>query len=740
MNPVFSFAVPGGGWTAAALGVALAVFAGLGIRQLASEPRGSRRLTMQVLRAVTALLAWAVASQPTWLTERFEDQDGRLAVLVDVSRSMSLPRGDATRVSRVQALLARWAASDRPVAAFTFGERLAADELERLSHDPEAQADQSRLGVALSELMAGSNGEGLGAVVVVSDGADRSGFDVQAFPRDGVRVHTVAVGEEELRDDAIARVEADPVGFLRRPARVRVVVRSSGGQGGPIPVTLRRDGEVVHEVAVEVPEDGEAAVEIPFVPTRIGRSVYRVSIPRPSGDAVPENNERAFLVRVVRDKLRVLLVAGQPSWEQRFLREFLKRDPSTDLISFFILRNTTDLTMAGPDELALIPFPTDELFNEHLGSFDLVIFQNFEYGPYQMASYLPRIRDYVLRGGSFAMLGGPLSFHSGGYADTPIAEILPVGLPPRAATQTTAEGGFSPRIASGMQRHPLLALLPNPVQNVGAWAELAELRGINRVTSVLPSASVLLEHPTERMGGAPHPVLVLGTAGEGRTLALTTDTTWRWGITTGGQTGDASAYQRFWDRAVRWLTRDPVLEPARLTTDRERYGPGGSAQVEGILQDARYRPHGGVAVDLNLLDGSGAEVGRVRGRTDADGGLEAVVQLPERPGAYRVEARLSGADPRAEPLASEWLVVEAGGDELADPRADPGLLARLSEATGGQAFAAPEDAPDLADLSAVRRRSLGVQRAAPFAAWWALLGVVAVFLLEWVLRRRWGRR
>jgi len=736
---VISFGIPGGVWTAGLLALAMAALIALSLRQLREEKRPRRRRALGALRVFTGVLAWAVAAQPSWLSERFEERPGRLAVLVDASRSMSLPREGESRRDRAQALLDGWSDSEAPAAAFTFGERLEPADLDALSESLPAEADRSALGAALAELTQGDGREDLGAVVVVSDGADRTGFDVGSLAGAGVRVHTVALSEDGLRDDSIAQVQADSVGFLRRSARVRVVVRSLGGGGGPIPVTLRRDQEVVHEVAVEVPEGGEAAIEIPFTPTRMGRSVYRVSIPRARGDAVPENNERAFLVRVVRDKLRVLLVAGQPSWDQRFLRAFLKRDPATDLISFFILRNTTDLTMAGPDELALIPFPTDELFNEHLGSFDLVIFQNFEYGPYQMASYLPRIRDYVLRGGSFAMIGGPLSFHSGGYSDTPIAEILPVELPPRGATETVAEGGFSPRIVEGMERHPLLALVPDPVQNVGAWARLAELRGINRVTAVTSSSQVLLEHPTERLpdAGGPHPVLVLGRAGEGRTLAFTTDTTWRWGITTGGQTGDASAYERFWDRAVRWLSRDPVLEPARLTTDRERYGPGARATVEGVLRDERYVPHGEHAVEVVLLDGADEEVSRVQGRTDREGRVEVPLRLPQRPGAYRVEARLGGRD---EASAEEWLVVEAGGDELADPRADAALLERLSEATGGDFWASPDEAPDLSEIDTTRRRSLGATRNAPLGTGWAFVIVVALFLVEWVLRRRWGRR
>jgi hypothetical protein len=338
------------------------------------------------------------------------------------------------------------------------------------------------------------------------------------------------------------------------------------------------------------------------------------------------------------------------------------------------------------------------------------------------------------------MIGGPLSFHSGGYAGTPIAEILPVDLPPANTppTRTVVTDRFHPRLVEGLERHPLLELLPDPTQNVAAWARLAPLTGANVVTRVRPEGTVLLDHPTHRMeSGGPLPVLVVGTAGRGRTLALTTDTAWRWGITTGGLTGDASAHERFWDRAVRWLSRDPSLEPARLTTDRERYGPGARARVSGQLRDARYAPHAEQGIALRLLDVAGGERAVVEARTDREGHVAGTIALPREPGAYRVEARLAGAQ---EPLAEEWLVVEAGGDELADPRADAALLRRLAEATGGTFVERPEDAPRLEDFDASRRRSLGLAEVAPFATVWAFLALVAAFVAEWILRRRWGRR
>src|SRR5690606_21565103 len=102
-----------------------------------------------------------------------------------------------------------------------------------------------------------------------------------------------------------------------------------------------------------------------------------------------------------------------------------------------------------------------------------------------------------------------------------------------------------------------------------------------------------------------------------------------------------------------------------------------------------------------------------------------------------IEARLAGA---TEALAEEWLVVEAGGDELADPRADPALLRELAEATGGTFYPSPDDAPSLADLDTTRTRSLGIVSEEPLSGGWAFLLLVAFFAGEWFLRRRWGRR
>jgi len=605
-----------------------------------------------------------------------------------------------------------------------------------------ARDDDTRIGDSIRGVLDRDVRGDLGAVVVVSDGADMTkGARAAALASLGVRVHTVAVGaSERLRDDAIARIDADPIAFLRQPARVRVVVRSVGGDTDTVVVTLRIGDQAVREAVAHLDDDGEGTVELPFTASQLGRTVYRVTIPLAPEDAVPENNERAFLVRVTRDKLRVLLVCGRPSWDERYLRAFLKRDPAIDLISFFILRTSSDLTMSSPDELALIPFPTDELFSEHLGSFDIVIFQNFDYGPYQMSGYLPRIRDYVMRGGSFAMIGGDLSFASGGYGETPIAEILPVTMPASSTpeTQAVVTDRFAPRIAVDAPRHPIIGLVADAAANTAAWSRLAPLEGANVISGLREKARALLVHPTHRDAQShPMPVLAVGAAGRGRTLALATDTSYRWGITSAGTSGDASAYERFWDRALRWLARDPLLEPARITTDRERYGPSARIRVTAQLRDERYEAMGGRDVRVVIVDSSGHGVARASVRTDAEGGASAELRGPAEPGGYRAQAIVHGE--RA-PIAEEGFVVEAGGDELADPRARPSLLREIARATGGAFYDDPAHAPELASFDATRTRVLGVAESRPFASPWAFALLVLLFGAEWIVRRAWGHR
>lgn len=734
----FKLGLPFGSVGAALLMAALLVVVVLGVREhrTLAEPR--RRWLLHGLRVLTALAAAVLMLQPQWLGQSVEQVQGRVAVLLDTSRSMSVRAGDSSRLDQAAQRLGTLldAATDKP-SLYAFGEGLTPLPRGALSQAQWSLSDDTRIEHALRGLAHGQD-TGLGAVLLVTDGADRTpGFSAKALEALGVRVHTVLAADTAgLSDVAIASIHADSVAFVHQPAQVEVTLRAPPSHASPIVVTLRNGSEVVREVSAELSADGTATVTLPFTPTRLGRAAYTLSIPTDDTDAVPANNERAFLVRVVRERLRVLLVCGQPSWDARFLRGFLKGNPAIDLITFFILRTQNDNSMAPPEELSLIPFPTEELFEQHLSSFDLVIFQNFDFGPYQMAQYLPRIHDYVVNGGSFAMLGGDRSFGAGGYVGTPLSAVLPVRLLAGDHSVDTAE--FSPQVVDEAAHHPVVELLPRDADNRAAWHEAATLLGSNRVLGLQNEAQSLLVHPSLLDdAGQPMPVLAVGSAGRGRSLALTTDSAYRWSITSAGKSGDASVYERFWDRALRWLSRDPLLDPAQLTTDREQYGPGVKVRAHAWLRDQRYRAIASSVLRLSLRDAHGRSLQDVPLETDAEGKAEASVLAPTEPGAYELAVSREGDNNL---LATESLLVEVGGDELADPRAHPELLRAIAHATGGNYYDQLSDLPALDALPRTRTRVLAVTARAPFASPWYFMLVAALFGGEWWLRRRFGLR
>ena len=358
-------------------------------------------------------------------------------------------------------------------------------------------------------------------------------------------------------------------------------------------------------------------------------------------ETVIVNNRRNFVIRVIRDKIRVLQVVGRPSWDERFLRKLLKKNPNVDLISFFILRTSSSIQVARRNEMSLIPFPTQELFEDQLGSFDLIIFQNFTYRGYQMRRYLPLIKRYVNKGGGFVMTGGDISFADGGYGGTAIEDFLPVTLS-GVSKSTPSNVPFSPKLTAAGRFHPITALSFTPDENDKIWRDLPQLVGLNRIGKVRSDAVVLLEHPSEQAGGSNVPVVAVRNFGQGRVLSIFTDTTWRWDFKSFGQGQDNRNYYKFWGNAIRWLIRDPELKTIRVRTDKDRYAVGEQVTVTVRLQGYDYRPAVGKSLVVRVTERGQKENGVAdttskKGITDSAGRFTFVLDAGGE-GVFDVEA------------------------------------------------------------------------------------------------------
>ena len=745
------------GVIAAVVIAALAI--GLSEVSLIEERRG-RWWLLLLLRAAGVFACLIAALEPAIELRQIIRVANHVAVLVDVSRSMEVrpPDGGSSRMERAAALVRRaaprfaaWEQAGHRVDLYSFGEMLAPATADSLAARPTGEA--TRIGEALAEVRARYAGRDLGAVVMISDGIDTGRIGegpIDPTTRNTVQalatpIHTVGVGESSLRDVSVAAVLADEFAFVRTPVTVEAVIRQHGLPDRQIELTLSRDGRPIATRSVILRGDhSEERVSFDWLPDHPGNFVFQIATPVLAGEALSSNNSQVFTVKVIRDRVRVLHLCGRPSWDQRFLRAMLRRDPNVDLVSFFILRTETDEQPWNRNELSLIPFPTFEIFEEQLKSFDLVIFQNFNFAPYGVEPFLPGVRDYVEEGGAIAMIGGDLSFASGGYGSTALRDVLPVELP--AAPPGIGGGNdadlttdsFRPKLTSEGRAHPVTSLVLDPRDNELRWAKLPPLEGVNRVPRVRPGAATLLTHPTLRTdGGKPAPVLVVGDAGKGRSMALLTDSAWHWGFLSAGEGDDGRSFQRFWENAIRWLVRDPALTLLRLELDRMEYrrSQPPSVRIRAMHPDYSPAQKVDITVDVGTADGDpqAKPLKHLEATTNQDG--EAQVDLGTLPaGAYRVTGRAT-LDGRAV-TEDKTFVVRAEGRELEDVAFRDRVLREIADVSGGSYHM-----EDLGDVSIAEPREVRVGRQRSVELWSSpeLLGVGMLLLLaEWYLRRRAG--
>lgn len=695
------------------------------------------------LRGAALAIVVLVALEPALREQVSVPLANRVVIATDVSQSMaSAMAGRAVRASDARTVLEA-AAKDAlgearvRVEHVRFAKNAVSVAAGASDARPDAQATD--LGAALASVAPDAPGSPLSAVVLVTDGRDTTGTRPEALAaqaaRLGAPVHAVWVtGAGETKDVAVATGVVDAFAFVRNTVTLPVRITARGYAGREVNVTLLEDGQPLQTQTARLPPGGEeTTLNLKFEPSRAGQRVYSVVLPVLPGEQVAENNRVDVSLKVIRDRLRVLLVAGRPSWDERYLRQLLKENPSVDLVSFFILRTTDDVTGAPSDELSLIPFPTRQLFTEELHTFDIVIFHDFNYAPYQMATYLDDVQAFVREaGGGFMMVGGSQSFAEGGYAGTPIADILPVALPRGTGHLNTNR--FVPRLTDAGARHPVTDL--SSVLGSRSFADLLPLEGVNTVLGLTEGATTLLEHPHLNAGRAAAPVLAVREVGKGRSLALMTDSTWFWSLpqAADNQLG-ADVHRRLLANALRWLVKDPELSRVRLDVPRA-VEPGAPVDVAVTTLDARYAPAGGHNVELRVRAmADGAEVAEKRATTPKGGRATlALGTLP--PGVYRVRATAT-KDGRFIGTDEDVLAVQARSAELVHIDPTDEALRAIAEATGGRVVT-PNQAGDLPFVDRERVRALRQETKPIWRTPWAWVCVFVLLGAEWWWRRRVG--
>ena len=708
-----------------------------------------RRILLSVMRLAAALLVLGFVIEPAVQLRVVRRVRNRLAIVVDRSLSMTLAAADGQ--SRYDHLLNALKQGHADVNALS--EAHVVEWLDLDGPITEAGLEAPPVGLrtdlvgALERARATQVGRPLAALVLLSDGADNVDLEgtergnvspqtAERLQRLSVPVNTVDVtAGQSFKDLAIADVLADEFAFVHNTLEVTVKLEAVGLGALTVPVTLRREGQVVSTLEAQLAGDAVTEVRFSSKPDQIGEFVYSVEVPQIAGEAVTANNQRTFVLRVIRDKIRVLQVAGRPSWDERFLRQHLKENPNVDLVSFFILRTPGDSPGAPDEELSLIPFPVDKLFTTELKSFDVIVFQNFDYRPYQMSQYLPNIRDAVKGGLGFVMLGGEESFGAGGYAGTAIEEIVPL----RVTAAELIAAKVVPEITSAGRGHPVTDLAHGSGSNERLWRDLPPWKSLNRTSGLRPTATALVVDASVRgLDGNPAPLVAAMDVGLGRSLAIASDSMWRWRFAPHQDGGAAErAYHRFWSNALHWLVRDPEHSRIRVLPDKRRFEVAEPVDVTVVVRGRDYQTVPNARIRLRLDNGAGGVV-----KTDeletGDGGLLRQRYTDLSPGAYRVTATATaGSDDLGQGAAV--FVVETRALELSRGAPRPDLLDAIAGLTHGKAL--PLSADAFHRLKVLDPEVIEVDRRRNVELWdnvWALVAALALLAAEWALRRNSG--
>lgn len=776
-----------------------------------------RRLALLALRLLGVAALAALAVELTLYVERAAPASARVLALVDTSASMALADADAPgapTTRRIDRLRAFWAESadaraawrarglDLEVRAFDRAPRtlpaVDAEALELAADGPASDLARALVeeGPARSQ---SADLRPLAAVLVLSDGLVAPDLAAEAPLRAAAAaaqapITTVAAGAPAIRDLALQGVQAGEFAFVENVSEIDAEVVAHGLEGSLARIELRRDGAPIAAQPLTLAADGvPTRVRFEVAPDRAGHFVYELVAEPLPGEATLANNRRAFVVKVLRDKVRVLHVAGRPDWDVRALRTLLGRDPNVELLSYYILRGVDDSDREDPSaELSLIAFPTDELFSEELGSFDLVILHNFDARSHQVGRYLNNIARYVEDGGALVMIGGDLGLATGDYQGSKIARLLPIDL---ASAERLDTALFRPRLTDAGRRHPITAWLVDPALDGGAALPALDSHNPARLAPGLQdlAGASLLDHP----GGGP--LLAVAEPGRGRVVALTTGATWRLGFAQGlPRIGGARPYDLLWLGIIRWLLRDESVDRLALEIARPTVAPGEPIELRATALGPTYAPEPEVRLRYEVRPLAPAEHPRdpspspaspapaapstspappnlaaptdpsahpdpghppLRTGTLVTDALGRATQTldPLPPGAYAVTAERLTAEPSdpaaaasstttSGPRVRRVLLVDAPARELADIDADPGThrLDDLARRTGGLALIAargdrlPQDLPLAAGAAAATLRIESRREVPLWHRWPALLLLVIALGGEWLLRRRSG--
>ncbi len=607
-----------------ALAVACLLAVGLG---------ASRGLSGWWLRAVTALVLLAALLEPTFKQEQSDPLNDIVFVVLDQSESQSIadrPAQMAQASAAIQTRIGSLANTDLVLV--------------EVINDSTDRDSGSQVMTALAKAASEVASARIAGAIILSDGQIHDADILADFP---APVHLVMTGHSTDWDRRLVLKSAPAFAIVGEEIQLSLRIEDQGMvpdiEAGVARISIAVDGGEPQQFTVETGTD----LELPLTLDHGGLNVLQFNVAAVAGELTDRNNAAVVSINGVRDRLRVLLVSGEPHAGERTWRNLLKSDSAVDLVHFTILRSPDKQDGVPIRELSLIAFPTRELFLEKVDEFDLIIFDRYRRRGILTSSYLESVADYVRNGGAVLLAPGPAFAGAQSIFRSPLADVLPAH-----PTAGVIEEGYTPRISELGQRHPVTEGLENFAPRLmsedgtpgwGRWLRQIDVNALSGHTVMT--------------GADDRPLLVLDRVEDGRVAMLMSDHAWLW---TRGFEGGGPQLELL-RRLAHWMMKEPDLEEERL-----------SAKVNGGQVVLTRRSMSSTPRDIEVQNPDGTT--QILTPTEVSPGQWQTTFDGEENGLYRLSDGALSSVVALGPLAPREFEQTIAGDAL---------IAPLSKATRG---------------------------------------------------------
>ncbi len=696
---------------------------------LTSVRSGIIWLAQTALLALILFMLW----HPAISVARLRPQQNVVAVLVDHSRSMGIADEGKPRLQAAETLLNDELLPDLKkrfqVRLYAFGrDAVRIDQTQGLAADDNA----TRIGDSLKHIASEAGTMPLGAIVVLTDGGDNTGGvdrdTISQLRQLHVPVHTIGFGPDHFaKDIEIIDVAAPARALPQSRLSARVAIRQHGFSGSRVKLTVRENGHPVSQQEVSLKSDPEQSETVLFNSGAAGAHTFQIGIEPLEGEQNTQNNFMVRLVNVADKKMRVLYIDGEPRWEYKFVRRAIVdyNDPAIDFSGMVrTTQNKTYYQVARTGELANgFPAKAEELFG-----YDGLIIGSVE-ANYFTPSQQQMIRDFAdRRGGGVLFQGGRFALADGGYANTPMAEMMPLRIP----NEKTWSRDFADiALTEPGRESPITRLEDDRASNDARWKKMPQVANYALLGEPKPGAVVLMNVAVQ--GHRPSPLLTIQNYGRGRVGIFATAGSWRWKML---QDHTDKTHAIFWQQLMRWMVSETPGEvvsstPHQVLSDDTRL------PLRVSVRDKEYNPVSGATVQTSIVKPDGGSDTVDLKPDPLESGVYTGEYTAAKPGSYVAETT---AHQDKTDLGRDTLTFrrEDGVAENFGSAQNRDLLEKLSSDTGGTYYT-PATAKRLSGEVSVSEA--GITSHDNLDLWdmpILFLLVIGIRGGEWLLRRKWG--